>query len=310
MLEDSARAGADHPGVPARTAARARGLGASASTRDARRHRAGEPGGPARRDRAGEPGLRHLHLGLDRQAEGGRRCPTAAWSTSSPPCASGRALGAGRRGARGRPRSPSTSPAWSSSCRCSPGRGWCWRAARRRQDGVRLQRLIAGVRRDGPAGHARDLAAAAGGGLAGGSPAQGPLRRRGAAAEPGRGSSSSAAGEVWNLYGPTETTVWSTVQRGRAGTRSRSPLGRPIANTQVYLLDRDGSPAPVGVPGELCIGGAGLARGYLRRPDLTAERFVPDPFARPAARASTGPATSPAAARTAISSSWAASTSR
>ncbi len=84
------------------------------------------------------------------------------------------------------------------------------------------------------------------------------------------------AAEVWNLYGPTETTVWSTVQQVLAGRRPT--LGRPIANTQVYVLEPSGQPAPAGVPGELLIGGDGVARGYFGRPDLTAERFVPDPF--------------------------------
>ncbi len=86
--------------------------------------------------------------------------------------------------------------------------------------------------------------------------------------------------ELWNLYGPTETTIWSTATRVRS--RGRPPsIGRPIANTTVYVLDEAQAPVAGGEPGELHIGGAGLALGYLGRPDLTAERFVPDPF-RPA----------------------------
>jgi amino acid adenylation domain-containing protein len=81
---------------------------------------------------------------------------------------------------------------------------------------------------------------------------------------------------VYDLYGPSETTTYSTfVRRERGG---RASVGRPIANTQVYVLDRYMSPAPIGVPGELYIAGAGVARGYLGRPELTAERFVLDPF--------------------------------
>jgi acyl-CoA synthetase (AMP-forming)/AMP-acid ligase II len=86
------------------------------------------------------------------------------------------------------------------------------------------------------------------------------------------------------MYGPTETTIWSTVDRvgSREGLVS---IGRPIANTQVYVLDQALEPVPIGVSGELYIGGAGVARGYWKRPELTAERFVPDPFsADPAAR--------------------------
>jgi len=82
---------------------------------------------------------------------------------------------------------------------------------------------------------------------------------------------------VWNMYGPTETTIWSTVERVTAGDEPVS-IGRPIANTEVYVLDRHLQPVPPGVPGELFIGGEGVARGYLNRPDLTADRFAPDPF--------------------------------
>jgi amino acid adenylation domain-containing protein len=84
-------------------------------------------------------------------------------------------------------------------------------------------------------------------------------------------------GELWNLYGPTETTIWSTVQRVESGEGS-VPIGKPIAQTQVYILDEKGEPAPPGIAGELYIGGAGAARGYWKRPELTAERFLPDPF--------------------------------
>ncbi len=84
-------------------------------------------------------------------------------------------------------------------------------------------------------------------------------------------------GELWNLYGPTETTVWSATQRIASGG-GVVPIGRPIANTTMYVVDRDLSLLPAGVPGELWIGGAGLARGYAGQPAATAERFVPDPF--------------------------------
>jgi amino acid adenylation domain-containing protein len=83
---------------------------------------------------------------------------------------------------------------------------------------------------------------------------------------------------LWNLYGPTETTIWSTVLRV-SSVEPRIPIGRPIANTHVYIVDRQLRPEPIGVTGELLIGGDGLARGYLNRPELTAERFISNPFA-------------------------------
>ncbi len=84
-------------------------------------------------------------------------------------------------------------------------------------------------------------------------------------------------GQLLNMYGPTETTIWSTVHPVDAAAGG-VPIGRPIANTTIYIVDRTMQPVPVGVPGELLIGGDGVARGYLHRPELTAERFLQDPF--------------------------------
>jgi amino acid adenylation domain-containing protein len=91
-----------------------------------------------------------------------------------------------------------------------------------------------------------------------------------------------ALGAVWHAYGPTETTVWSSLLELGPG-EGPTPIGGPIANTALYVLDQHRRPVPVGVPGELYIGGDGLARGYHGRPDLTAERFVEDAPALPGA---------------------------
>jgi amino acid adenylation domain-containing protein len=82
---------------------------------------------------------------------------------------------------------------------------------------------------------------------------------------------------AWNMYGPTETTVWSLIENLEQ-MGERVTVGRPIANTQVYVLDARREPVPVGVVGEIYIGGTGVARGYLNRPELTGERFVQNPF--------------------------------
>ncbi len=87
-----------------------------------------------------------------------------------------------------------------------------------------------------------------------------------------------SCGELWNLYGPTETTIWSTAGRVASGNGPVA-LGRPIAATCAHVLDGELRPVPRGAAGEVFLGGEGLARGYLHQPALTAERFVPDPFA-------------------------------
>lgn len=88
----------------------------------------------------------------------------------------------------------------------------------------------------------------------------------------------SRCGSLWNMYGPTETTIWSTVCRIN-DVAGAIPIGRPVDNTQVYIVDERLQPVPVGIPGEMLIGGDGLAVGYLNQPELTNEKFIPNPFA-------------------------------
>lgn len=89
---------------------------------------------------------------------------------------------------------------------------------------------------------------------------------------------------VTNLYGPTETTIWSAAAFLEEGLQGVPPIGKPIWNTQVYVLDNGLQPVPPGVVGELYIAGTGFTRGYFHRPDLTAERFVADPYGPPGTR--------------------------
>jgi amino acid adenylation domain-containing protein len=85
------------------------------------------------------------------------------------------------------------------------------------------------------------------------------------------------AESVWNMYGPTETTIWSTCCQIKDGDTKPS-IGQPIGNTRIYILDSHQQPVPIGIPGEMYIGGAGVVRGYLNRPELTAGQFIHDPF--------------------------------
>jgi amino acid adenylation domain-containing protein len=96
---------------------------------------------------------------------------------------------------------------------------------------------------------------------------------------------SRCCSSVWNMYGPTETTIWSSVYKIQGAEAKLVPIGKPIANTTFYILDENRQKVPEGAEGELYIGGEGLARGYFEREELTAEKFVPDPFSSiPAAR--------------------------
>ena len=84
--------------------------------------------------------------------------------------------------------------------------------------------------------------------------------------------------QIINGYGPTENTTFSTCHRIKEEYKTNIPIGKPISNSTAYILDSKLKLQPIGVAGELCVGGDGLARGYLNRPELTAERFVKNPF--------------------------------
>ena len=122
-----------------------------------------------------------------------------------------------------------------------------------------------------------------------------------------------ATSALLNAYGPTEATMaatfWEPAAAAAESIARTVPIGRAIPNVRTYVLDASLQPVPVGVTGELYIGGAGVARGYRNRADLTAERFIPDPF-RGGRSASTGPATACASSRAAIWSTSAAATDR
>ena len=232
-------------------------------------------------------GLRDLHVRLDRHAERRGHHARGADQPARSSCAGRPGLRPPIACSRSR-RCRSTWRCWSSACRSRAARRSCVADRRDRRRWPAAAGAPPLRQRHRHAGHAEHVASADGVGL--GRPAALKLLTGG---EPLSGrawppSCSRAARRLWNLYGPTETTIYSTCatgrQRDRRPRRDRAP--RPADAEPAALHPRsEPRPVPLGVTGEIYIGGAGVARGYVSRPDLTADRFVPDPFsAEPGAR--------------------------
>ena len=224
------------------------------------RRATGRHGRPRRR------GVRDLHLGLDRPAQGRARAAPRGRQLPRQRCASARASPPATRSSPS-PRCRSTSPCSSCSCRSRSAPRSCSPPATRPPTASRCAALLEQHARHRHAGHARRPGACCSRPAGAAAPAS---RRCAAARRCPRELAESLlprVGELWNMYGPTETTVWSTCapRRGRAGRHRRSAARSPTP--QIRSSTTPATPVPIGVPGELYIGGAGVALGYHAAPD-------------------------------------------